>query len=332
MSAAPLTHHEILALAAPFSRSGRRVDLPATDRLARRLAFQPRAWPAEALAGAPPVTETITLQARDDDRWTLERTLAGPDGRRATLQATGRDPAVLRALADAVPPSAQLEWVDGGNGTGAWVAWHHRLPQDAPAPAEGTTPSLVLRAADAVLAGHALEMTVMAVRGVPADLTLSLPAEGGAALPHDALAVLGWGWSDLTRRAAGLQATRSLPRHEPRRSPGAQAAFRQACAHLLGVWAAAPAQFHDRHRRARWRVVARRLIPLGCASTLVAGVAIVPQMSLSPNSILRMLAFHAPPLMLMAFFCTQEMPKFGLPPWPRPLRDGAWAPPGVSPR
>ena len=40
MNAPPLTHHDILALAEPFARRGRRVDLAASDRIARRVVFQ----------------------------------------------------------------------------------------------------------------------------------------------------------------------------------------------------------------------------------------------------------------------------------------------------
>ena len=36
----PLTHHEIMSLVAPFARSGRHVDLAASDRPQRRLAFK----------------------------------------------------------------------------------------------------------------------------------------------------------------------------------------------------------------------------------------------------------------------------------------------------
>jgi hypothetical protein len=41
MSAAPLTHHEILRLVEPFTRVGRRVDLTGSDRVRRRLEFKP---------------------------------------------------------------------------------------------------------------------------------------------------------------------------------------------------------------------------------------------------------------------------------------------------
>ena len=67
MNAPPLTHHDILALAEPFARRGRRVDLAASDRIARRVVFQEttaavhcarrcssRTWaPARAASRAP---------------------------------------------------------------------------------------------------------------------------------------------------------------------------------------------------------------------------------------------------------------------------------------
>ena len=41
MTAPPMSHHEILGLVEPYTRRGRHVDLAASDRLERRLAFQP---------------------------------------------------------------------------------------------------------------------------------------------------------------------------------------------------------------------------------------------------------------------------------------------------
>jgi hypothetical protein len=52
MDTAPFTHHEILALVEPFARRGRRVDLAASDRVARLIAFRPTA-PSRQAARAP---------------------------------------------------------------------------------------------------------------------------------------------------------------------------------------------------------------------------------------------------------------------------------------
>jgi len=56
---APLTHHEILALVAPFARRGRRVDLAASDRVARRIAFRPVEHAARE--DVPAHRETLSL-------------------------------------------------------------------------------------------------------------------------------------------------------------------------------------------------------------------------------------------------------------------------------
>ena len=64
----PLTHHQILALVAPFTRSGRTVDLAASDRLARTLRFRPRTievvdgLAADTAERIGPLTETLQLE------------------------------------------------------------------------------------------------------------------------------------------------------------------------------------------------------------------------------------------------------------------------------
>ena len=47
MAAPPLTHHDILELAAPFSRRERHVDLAASDRMQRTLLFKPLEHPGD---------------------------------------------------------------------------------------------------------------------------------------------------------------------------------------------------------------------------------------------------------------------------------------------
>ena len=102
MPALPLTHHEILELAAPFNRRGRHVDLPASDRLERRLLFKSVDHPAE---GACPVTqETLKLESLGTGTCRLTRTLTRCDSPPATLTAMGPDPGALLALMDSVPP------------------------------------------------------------------------------------------------------------------------------------------------------------------------------------------------------------------------------------
>ena len=99
--------------------------------------------------------------------------------------------------------------------------------------------------------------------------------------------------------------------------------------HLAATLAASPAQFHPRHRGARWRVAGRRAIPALLSLGLVAAAAAVPQLTLAPESVLRMLILNAPPLLLIGFFCLREVPRIEIPPLPRPLRQAAWLQPAA---
>src|SRR5512145_2414720 len=106
MAAQPLSHHEIMALAAPFARSGRQVDLAGSDRMARQLVFRPR-----PLAEDAALAERLRLEDGERTAHRLVREIALPGGApgelRAELRADGDDPAELLALIDAVPPAAQ---------------------------------------------------------------------------------------------------------------------------------------------------------------------------------------------------------------------------------
>ena len=62
----PLTHHEILALVAPFSERGRQVDLTRTDRTDRRLAFKS----LEPAAGSD-LREELVLENPERERYRL---------------------------------------------------------------------------------------------------------------------------------------------------------------------------------------------------------------------------------------------------------------------
>jgi len=108
---APLTHHDILELVPPFARAGRHVDLAASDRAARRIAFRPVEHGAGTTDGAP-LRETLVLESFGTGTFELTRTLTAPDGLRATLQAMGPDPGVLLAQVAAVPASRHFSGAD----------------------------------------------------------------------------------------------------------------------------------------------------------------------------------------------------------------------------
>jgi hypothetical protein len=68
---------------------------------------------------------------------------------------------------------------------------------------------------------------------------------------------------------------------------------------------------------ARWRVTLRRAVPLAVCVGVIAAALAVPLLNLSQDSVLRMLIFNAPPIMLGLFFALREMPRVEIPPLPR---------------
>jgi hypothetical protein len=310
MPAPPLTHHEILATVAPFVRRGRRVDLDATDRVARRIAFRPLERPAAD--GLPALRETLELAHLEDGAWRIARGLEPEGGPGAELVATGRDPGALLAQVDAVAPSRQLVVRDGFA-----LAMRHRLPA-APAAAEPEIQHGTIRTH-----GLELRLKVPPVSGISADLRIDRIDGGPESLPEDLLAVLGVGWSPIDRRGEGWVGHVGL-RGRSRFRADAEAKLRAAAEHLARTLSEPPARFHERHARARWRVVARRAVPLAACIGLGAGAIALPGLGLARESVLWMLIFNSPPLLLVALFCMREMPRLELPRAPRvPARD-AW--------
>lgn len=304
----PLSHHEILALAGPFARSGHRVDLQSSDRAARQLAFQARSLPAEG--DLPPLQEALTLQQPQPGDWTLTRRLALPDGRSATLSVAGDDPGALLARLAAVPPAQQFCVAAGAIGV-----LQQRLADDN---------SLRLQQAEAPLHGLTLQLTVSGVAGFPAELALLRTPGDTLQLPRDLLAVLGRGWDRLTPLARGWLCSVQVRGQGGARSADALARFQQALLHLAQTLAEPPQQFHQRHLGARWRVAVRGTLPLLGGAAIVGLAFALRDQGGRAASALALLANVAPPLLMGLFFVRREMPQIGLPRFPRRPRQAAW--------
>jgi hypothetical protein len=376
MSLQPLTHHEIIALVEPFSRSGRRVDLAASDRLERRLVFQTvdhagdRAAAADSLAAAE-LRETWQLEPGTSKPYRLTRTVriacganaksnASPNASlHATLHAEGKHPGDLLARMATVPLRCQFRQQAG------WcIAESHRLDVSASTMsttasttmsiAESTTAStagptataaihfdapveaapLILTSATAQVDGLLLTLTVPSLSGIPAEIELQPAANQPCALPDDLLAVLGWSWTRLIRVSSGWQGQLRLRGKGAARSRDAEIKFVHTVAHVARTVATPPTAFHERWRARRWRVTLRRAVPLLVTAGLIGGAAAVPTLGLSESSLLRLVAFQFPPLLLGLVFCMRELPQIEIPPWPRRLAASAWtcgAVPGLQP-
>ena len=313
----PLTHHQILALAAPFTRAGWQVELAASDRAARRLAF--RSVDHAAVPGAhPPLTETLLLDAGDTHRFRLVRTLAGADALATRLEADGADPATLLQRVAAVPVGRQWRAADTGR-----PGWTLALSHRATGPAGAANDGLELTGAMLQLPGWRLHWTPPPVHSRLGELRLAAIGDAGP-LPQDLLAVLGHAWTRL------LPSDGAWIGHLRQRGTraaawaGTEARLLETARHLAATLAAPPADFHRRHRAARWRVAGRRAVPALVSLGLVGGAAAVPQLTLAPDSVLRMLIQAAPPLLMIGFFSMREVPRIELPPLPRPLRQSQW--------
>lgn len=307
MAAQPLTHHEIMALAAPFARQGRQVDLAGSDRMARRLLFRPR-----PLADEPALSERLRLEDGERTRHRLLRELALPGGAVAELRADGDDPAELLALIEAVPPGTQWRRGEG---------WEMALGQRGTRADDGGV-RVVVAWIDARVAGVRLRLTLPAVAGITAEFELEAPEL--VELPDDVLAVLGGGWSTLWRLGDRWRGHFRAPRGEPRRSAAALEQMQRAVEHLAFTLSEPPARFHERLAGARWRVAARRCVPLLAALGLIGLSFVVTSMDFARDSVWRMLIFNAPPILLALGVSLQELPRFEWPRWPRPSEAASW--------
>ncbi|KNZ32679.1 MAG: hypothetical protein AD742_10695 [Methylibium sp. NZG] len=319
--AAPLTHHDILGLIGPFTRRGRQLDLPASDRLARRLVFKPVAH-AGSEGGGAELTETLQLENPEEGHFRLTRVVAHPAGPSARLLTEGPEPGELLAAIDAVPPQRHFQALAGG-----MVARSYRLKLGTP------QPPLVLTNGVAQLDALMLKLRVPEVTGISGEIEVLAATDNPTlALPEDLLAVLGWDWTRLDRHRDRWTGRLHLRKSEPDRSQDAERKLERMAQHLAQTLAEPPGRFHERASAARWGVALRRAVPLLTCVGLIAGAVAVPSLDLGPDSIFRMLIFHAPPLLLMAGICMREMPRIEIPPLPRASRAASWREPAQAPR
>lgn len=316
----PYTHHQILSVVEPFTRRGRQVDLAASDRMARRLAFKPV---DHAELGA---TEVLQLENPGAERWRLSRLLTLVGGAQAQLVAEGKDPADLLARVEAVDPSCHIS-----SGPGWVLAKSHKLELRSAPPRPGDLPPLILTDAVAQFDGLRLKLRVSPVKGIAGEVELQ--ATGGddtLTLPEDLLAVLGWDWARLIETGGGWRTRLRLRGGGAARSQDAEAKLDRAVRHLAQTLAEPPALFHDKQVGARWRVVLHRAMPLLGGVALVVGAALVAKLDLAQDSLVRMLIFHSPPILLMLFFCMNELPRVEIPPLPRRPSGLSWRVPRVQ--
>ena len=175
-----------------------------------------------------------------------------------------------------------------------------------------------------MLDGLTLTMKMPSVHGMPADLELAPNGTGLIDLPEDLLAVLGWRWTRLIRNKETWRASVRLRGRGAARSEDAEARLEHAALHLARTLTEAPACFHRQRVAARWGVFMRRAIPLMAIIALIATGIAIPSLNLSQESVVRMLIFNSPPLLMIVVFGMREVPRIEIPPVPRALPAPAW--------
>lgn len=306
----PLSHHEIFALVTPFSRRGLAVDLAASERGERRLAFRASERPSG-------LRDQLVLANPAPGEFRLTRRVQHPRGLEAGLTAEGSDPAPLLEQVLALEPESLFR-----EAPAHLVAFQQRLLADGR--------STRLTQGEALVGGLRLTVTLPAVTGFAGEARLTPPAGSELALPDDLLAIVDRDWDCLARDSRGWHGAYAARGHEPQRSRRAEAALARAAEHLAHTLAEPPARYHTRHAGARWRLALRRMLPLGVILALVGGSAAVPSLGLAEDSTWRMLIFNAPPILVAIGLCLRELPRFEWPRWPRPLRQAAWARPAAA--
>jgi hypothetical protein len=313
MASPPLTHHEIISLVEPFTRRGRHVDLAASDRLARTLRFRPVLHAAQSPA-LPALTETLQLDHPAQGKFRLTRLLAPSTGPAASLVAEGPDAETLLANLESIAPAQQFRTRDGFA-----IAASHRLEVGT-----GTAaPCLLLTRSVAWIDDLLLTLKMPSVRGMPGDLELATTGDS-IDFPEDLLAVLGWRWTRLIRDKDGWRGSVRLRGNGAQCSRDAEVKLETAAAHLARTLAEPPARFHQRHVPARWGVFVRRAIPLLAIIALIAGGIAIPSLNLSQESVIRMLIFNSPPILMILVFGMREVPRIEIPPVPRASSAPAW--------
>lgn len=316
----PLTHHEILGLVEPFTRRGRHVDLSASNRIERRLVFKPIMHAGETPDGDG-VSDILQLENPRSGVYRLTRLLT-LKGATAKLITEGQDPADLLARIETVPPQRQFQLV-----AGMPIARSYRLEASADMPADGAPPMrMVLTSAEARLENLTLALKAETGKGYPAEIELSPQSDDPPDLPDDLLATLGWDWKVLRRRGTGWTAALRVPRREPDRSRRIEVALERTVAHLARILTEPPRRFHERLVRERWTVVLRRMTPLLLSVALIAGGFGLMFVDIPQGSLMQMLILNSPPLLLVMVFGMRELPRFEIPPLPRPSNAPSWFP------
>ncbi len=317
----PLSHHEVMALVAPFSRRGYAVDMEASDRNHRRLDFQPIEVAARP-GTHPALRSVLCLEVPLRQPARLTRHLEMDNGLTASVIAEGRDPEALIDAVEQIAPGRQFYSTQG-----VLVARSYRLGApvgDAARRAVGRNDPMVPRLARAEAHIGSVTLQIAEDDARLLDVTLTVDEGHRLDIPEDLLGVLGWPWRPLRQDDKGIWRGRLKPAaREPRRTVHLEQLIDAAVAHLIETLASTPAEFHLRHSQARWRVAFGRLLPL--LGTVILSIAfVVIALALPKLTYIHILLQYVPIVGIVALSMMDKSLRLEIPPLPQPLQQPQW--------
>lgn len=312
----PLSHHDILRVSAPFVQHGLTVDLAASDRSARRIAFTaPAAGSATDAQTEAGIELRYDLYLLSPDAPVLIRIATFDGTLQATVSCQGEDLQAMLAAVATVTPSSQFR--AAGQAT---VADSFDID-----PQPGAVPRLTACAAQ--VAGLIIETDARTVVGEPMETTLrALNPDAQWQLPDDLLSLAHPGWRPLTETDEGWRTTLKVPVREPARSRETQKRFARMVDAVSSVLSQPPERYHRDHRARRWRIYGRRFIPAGVCVAIVGALPLLDRFVLGDGAQMHPGFLSLPPvLMIGALVLTwRDTPRIEIPPRPVPLDDTAW--------
>lgn len=318
MLAEPLTHSQMIQIAAKYAERGHVLDMGASSRADRRLTFKPRIHNDYSIASGFSIKECLCLENPWRGTYRLLRELVLPNGLVSRLVISGSEPVELLDTADAIPLERGFHF---GERFILAKSYSHE-PLDWGSRRDSRKGVLTFTSATAKVAGLTLLFDMPQVHGYPAKIRITSSSREPIDLPVDLLAVLGHDWRTMATGEGGWTTTMRVNGREPNRSAKAEANVEHAVGHVAQILIEPPQQYHEDRARSRWWVQIRDCVPLVFWGSVVLALVQLWFLSMSWFA----LSVAASPFILFVLIGLPflEWSKLSRPQRPRPVIARTW--------